>query len=245
MRWTGRNNVKIQPNGKANNITNVAVFTLSGDMTGQTITFFGGAAGGAGAAVNFSTPRNFSNIAAMYVSYRIVKISYRIRFHNQNDFESFKVYWWTNSSSERGKPILLMDDATAKSNAAPPWSTLDGVSRILDQTREVSSMFVGSQNDKRPSTKTVNVTFTARAFTGPDRWGVRMLGGRYNTDGTGPGVAMSTAVANVDQTFGLTPQLHFAIVNETKLAGNNLDDVDVQKTTTVEFFDRVMNIGAA
>lgn len=246
MRWTGTTQVTLNPSATANDDTNVAVFSLEGGVVGHVHTFFGGTAGGTGSTVPFATPRNFATISALYEQMRIVKVRYVVTFINQNDFEGFKIYFWTNTTTNRDEPIKLMGIGTAKPGSAAPWDTVEGVTHILDQARSVSRSFVGSANDVRGSHKNISVTLGKTAFTGPDRWGVRMLGGRFNTDGTGPGISMSHAVGSIDDAFGLSPMLHFAVTNETREASTpDMTSIQVKKYVTVEFFNRVMDVGAA
>jgi len=246
MRWSGTTQVTLTPTEHANDDTNVAVFSMEGTVAGHVGTYFAGLTGGAVTNVNFSTPRNFSNIAAMYEQMRIVKITFTIQFINQNDFENFKVYYWTNTTTNRNEPILLMGPGTSKPGTSPPWDDVDGVTKILDQARSISRITVGSANDTASSKRTIRITFGKNSFTGPDRWGVRNLGGRFNTDGTGPGLPMGIAVAGVDTSFGLAPMIHFAVTNLTKANSSpDITTIEVKKTVTVEFFNRVMNLGAA
>lgn len=246
MRWTGTTQVTLNPTLNANNATNVAVFTLEGGVVGHVHTYFGGQSGGDGSSVPFATPRNFATISALYEQMRMVKVKYVIQFINQNDFEDFKVYWWTNTTTNRVEPIKAMGIAEAKPSSTAPWDTVEGVTHILDQVRSVSSCHVQSKNGFGRSNKTVSVTFGKTAFTGPDRWGVRMLGGRFNTDGTGPGISMAHAVGDIDVAFGLSPQLCFAVTNMTREATSvDITSIQVKKYVTVEFFNRVMDVGAA
>ncbi len=251
MRYQGTTQVTIDPAGFVNDVTNCSVFTVLGVLKGSVDTFFSNGSDGTAGQVAFTTPRNYDSLSVLYENYRVVSIRFQLRFTNQNDFEGMKVYWWTNTETERDEPIQLMDGVQAKPGTGAgniaPWNSLNGVSKILDQTREVSSMNVGAVNNpKTPSTKTVSVLLTTRSFTGPDRWGIRTMGGRFNTDGTGPGERMANPVASTGTVMGLAPQIHFAIVTEARNRTGNihLATVEVKKTITVEFFNRVMSTGS-
>lgn len=245
MRYQGTNTTLTGPTEFVNDVTNVGCITLQSTVDGPYNLFRSGVEGGTATAVNSLSPRNFIALAALYTSYRMISIKYRITFTNQNDDQWFRGYWFINTSTERNKPIALMSGTTAKEGpigGSAPWINVNGVTKILDDAREIKKFTIPNAQTHN-GRKTINITIPASAFL-RDRYGVHVLGGRFNTDGTGPGAAMSTAVANRTTTFGLEPQLHIFYTPSDKIHTGAvfMESIEIKKTIEVEFFNRIMNI---
>ncbi len=245
MRWTGTSTTNFKLDDFVNSISNVTGASLTASIDNSWSIYVDDTTAGALALVARIAPRNFVLMATMYTNYRMVGIEYTITIENNNLDDWFRGYILINTSTQRSRPIDNADTVARPTGAGNQWATIDGVTKVLDEAREVRKFIIPNASNN-PYGKTIKVRVPASAFT-KDRYGVRVLGGRFNTDGTGPGEAMSALSSDrTTLSWGLKPQVHLFICHSSRLRDASLatmGSVSIKQKTIVEFFNRKMQPG--
>ncbi len=224
--------------GYANDSTEMMLLTLLPTVSGAQKLFKANTAAGASADVGAGDPRNWSIFDLMYRSFRLVSVSYSLTFINNSDVP-FMGFAYQNTLTNRGDPVLLMDGAVAKSNAAAPWDATEKIRDIVEAYRGCSKFFIPARTDARGSgTTTKNFAIHSWSF---DKYGRKAINGKFNEDDVGPGTRRTHLVTSTSTQGGLEPQLHILVTTpDGGRGGALLGQCRIKRTVVVEFIDRKM-----
>ncbi len=227
----------------ANDVTDVAMFQLGGALEGTGIDLVASAGGTTGLSavqIPFELPRTWNEWITHYDNYAVLSTFYDIEFQNAASDLTGSVWicWWFTAAVGRDLPGIGINLSAG---------LFDSDDTNFTGTKQISQIIMGARNIRK-----VRI-YRADALGGRRRIKVRLnhfmgpngeWAGRYeDSDTNGLGAVKTLAVITDENVnMGVSPQVHFALINQDFSHGNVNMDVFIKKYQTIHFMDRNINV---
>lgn len=235
-----RSNASFTMADSANDVTDVALFQLGGALEGtgkDLVAAAGGTTGISAVQIAFELPRSWNEWITHYSVYSVLSTYYDIEFQNAASDTTGAVWicWWFTASESRDIPgvgINLADGLFDTDNAN--FTGTKQISQIIMNARGIRKVRI-FRADAMGGRRRIRVRLNH--FMGPAG---EVAGGYEEGIPHGFGSVATLDITSDETTsHGVSPQVHFALINQDFSHGNVNMDVFIKKYQLIHFMDRI------
>ena len=181
------------------------------------------------------TPRGWTEYNSLYNNYRTLKVVHYVKFwiNNVANDSHVQVFMVKTSENNRSQPFAL-DKSAARDTGH--WDDPDTLVKNLRAYRGTYKKEMFNQSGGNSGA----IYFKSQPFIYRDRFGQKIIGGKFNTDGSGVGTSTSFSTSSTTLGAGLDGHDHFILVSSDLGSNISVPDIFVEIKTmhTLEFYNR-------